>query len=320
MRRRLVGRRVRLAHVTIHPMSKRAAAPSYPIRAVARITGLSVDTLRAWERRYEAVAPERGERGRVYSDADIDRLKQLAVLVGRGHAIGTVANLSTAKLQRLIDGSDALAGAHEELPSADLTGLFRALDRYDLPAIESALARHAAVLPTRELVFVVVLPLLRELGDRWQAGTLRPAQEHLVSAIVRSVLGGLLRSIARIGGSPPMVFATPAGERHELCLLCAAVLAATAGHTVLYLGPDLPASDIGHAARTSGARSVVLGATTPGAVTRTEAKQLARELSDMDLWIGGPQSEALASDIGYGRQVTGLDELVPMFTRQGRAS
>ena len=299
-------------------MSKRPAAQSYPIRAVARFTGLSVDTLRAWERRYQAVTPTRGDRGRVYSDADIERLKQLAILVERGHSIGTVAGLSAGELTRLIDGSDAQGRTSDGPPAADLTDLLRALDGYNLADIETALARHAAVLPTRELVFAVILPLLRALGDRWEAGRLSPAQEHLVSAIVRSVLGGLLRSIARREGSPRIVFATPAGERHELCLLCAAVLTADAGYGVLYLGADLPAADIAHAAENSGAAGVVLGTTTPGAVTRTEARHLARALSNVELWIGGPEAAALVTEIGYGRQVGTVDELVPMLTRHGR--
>ena len=299
-------------------MRRRTAVSSYPIRAVARITGLSIDTLRAWERRYEAVAPTRGDRGRLYKDADVDRLKQLAALVERGHAIGTIAGLSKGELTRLLDGSDALATGREQITAADLTALLRALDRYDLPAVESDLARHAAVLPTRELVFAVILPLLRELGDRWEAGTLSPAQEHLVSAIVRSTLGGLLRSIGTRDGSPRVIFATPAGERHELCLLCAAVLAAAAGYGVLYLGPDLPAADIAHAVKTSAAQSVVLGATSAGAVARAEAKRLASLLSDMDLWIGGPQAVALAEAIGYGQTVTTLEELVPLLSRHGR--
>ena len=300
-------------------MGKRAAAQTYPIRAVARFTGLSVDTLRAWERRYQAVTPTRGDRGRTYTDADVDRLKRLAILVGRGHPIGTVAQLSAADLARLLDGSDAQAHTRDEPPAADLTGLLRALDRYDLNAVESVLARHAAVLPTRELVFAVILPLLRSLGDRWEARTLSPAQEHLVSAIVRSVLGGLLRSIARTDGLPRVVFATPAGERHELGLLCAAVLAAAAGYGVLYLGPDLPAADIAHATEMSGATSVVLATMTRGAVTRAEARQLARALSHVDLWLGGREAAALASEMGYGREIDTIDELVPMLTRHGRS-
>ena len=289
--------------------------PRYPIRAVARITGLSVDTLRAWERRYEAVLPRRDDRGRVYSDADVERLKHLAILVERGHAIGTVASLSTRELTRLIEGSDALAVGREQMPAADLTASMRAIDRYDLRDLESALARHAAVLPLRELVFGVILPLLRELGDRWEAGTLSPAQEHLVSASVRSALGGLLRSIGASDGSPRILFATPAGERHELGLLCAAVLTAVGGYGVLYLGPDLPAADIARAAKTSSAGVVVLAATTPGSVTRSESKELARKLSGTELWIGGPQGGTLADQIGFGRHVATLDELMPMLTR-----
>jgi DNA-binding transcriptional MerR regulator/methanogenic corrinoid protein MtbC1 len=291
------------------------ASSAYPIRAVARITGLSVDTLRAWERRYQAVVPTRDDRGRVYSARDVDRLKQLAVLVERGHAIGTIAGLPTNELKRLIEGSDELAGDREETAAADLTALLRALDRYGLPAIESVLARHAAVLPTRELVYAVILPLLRELGKRWEVGTLRPAQEHLVSAIVRSALGGLLRTIGTSDLSSRVVFATPAGERHELGVLCAAVLAASAGFGVLYLGPDLPAADIAHAAKTSGANSVVLSATTSGVVTRTETKHLAKALAGIDLWIGGPQAAALVDQVGYGRRVETLEELIPALTR-----
>ena len=66
----------------------RSTPQHYPIRAVARMTGLSVDTLRAWEHRSEAVVPTRNQRGRLYSDVQVARLKQLADLVAHGHAIG----------------------------------------------------------------------------------------------------------------------------------------------------------------------------------------------------------------------------------------
>ncbi len=89
----------------------RPEVPRYPIRAVAKMTGLSVDTLRAWERRYEVVAPGRNARGRLYSDANVSRLKQLAGLVEQGHAIGTIAPLSDAELGKLIRGVDGHTGS-----------------------------------------------------------------------------------------------------------------------------------------------------------------------------------------------------------------
>ena len=297
--------------------AERRQALQYPIRAVARMTGISVDTLRAWERRYEAVSPARNDRGRLYSDDDVARLQKLGELVKRGHAIGTIAGLDDRELDRLLEGEAAHApDSGPPAVTADLAGLTRALDRYDLDAIESTLNRHAVVLPPRELVFSVIVPLLQEVGHRWEAGRLRPAQEHLVSSIVRSVLGGLLRATARPQASPRIVFATPAGERHELGLLSAALLAANAGYGVVYLGQDLPADDIAHAAVNAGARIVVVSLTTPGAVTRAEVRKLAGVLSGVELWMGGPAAEGFLAAAGeHARLVPELGEIVPMLSR-----
>lgn len=303
--------------ISLMSSQRRPTPRLYPIRAVAQMTGISIDTLRAWERRYEAVAPSRSERGRLYSDADVTRLQTLGELVKRGHAIGTIAGLDDKALTRLLDGAAARTQAHGAPPlAADLVTLNQALDRYDLDAIESTLNRHAVVLPPRDLVFAVMIPLLREVGARWESGRLRPAQEHLVSAIIRSVLGGLLRASTRPHASPRIVFATPSGERHELGLLCAALLAASAGYGVVYLGQDLPAGDIAHAAATSGARAVVISLTTPGAVTRGELRKLADLPPGIELWAGGPAADALTSDHDDRVRLIGtLEDLIPMLSR-----
>lgn len=302
-------------------MTKRpAGGPQYPIRAVSRMTGLSLDTLRAWERRYEAVVPGRGERGRLYTMADVARLRQLGELVKRGHAIGTIAGLPEVELARLLEGSDAHLQAEpaDRGPAVDLEPLLDALDRYDLAALESTLNRHAVVLPPSELVLAVIVPLLREVGRLWESGRLQPAQEHLVSAIVRSVAGGLLRASARHGASPPIVFATPSGERHELGLLCAGVLAASAGYGVIYLGADLPASDILRAAREAGARVIVVALTIPGVVPSAEQRRLATPPAGTEVWVGGPEGQGLASALGdRGRYLGDLTEVVPALARHG---
>ena len=143
----------------------RQPQPQYPIRVVSRMTGLSLDTLRAWERRYSAVVPQRNERGRLYSDADVARLQQLEQLVARGHAIGTIARVSGAELAKLLHGGDELTmPAVQPKLSANLEPLTSALDRFDLNAIEATLNRYAALLPPRDLVFAVMLPLLRHIG------------------------------------------------------------------------------------------------------------------------------------------------------------
>lgn len=284
----------------------------HPIRAVARLTGLSVDTLRAWERRYRAVAPVRGARGRAYTDRQVERLKHLAALVATGHTIGSIATLPDSTLINLAAQSPADAAAE---PRLDLAPVMRAMRHYDLPALEAVINRHALLLPPSDLIFQVLLPVLREAGRRWEAGTVRPAQEHLASSLVRGVLGGLLRSLSARRDGAPMVFATPAGERHELGLLCGAVLAAAAGHQVIYLGPDLPSSDIVHAVATAKAKMLVLAATAH-ATPAGEIRKLTRLPSRVEIWTGGPLSSRLRQPLGdRARPIASLENLQRLLVR-----
>ena len=111
----------------------------------------------------------------------------------------------------------------------------------------------------------------------------------------------------------------PAGERHELGLLCSALLASSAGYGVIYLGPDVPAVDIAHAAATTGAQVVMVSATTPGVVTKGEAKQLTRLPPGVELWAGGPEAHVLLDAGGErARHVESLDDVLPMLSRHAR--
>jgi DNA-binding transcriptional MerR regulator len=284
----------------------------YPIRVVSRMTGIAVDTLRAWERRYQAVVPDRGERGRTYTDRHVDRLKQLSVLVAEGHAIGSIAGLSDAELRRLRRGSDAAARPVE--PVVDLEPLFRAMRRYDLEAIDTLFYRHSLLLPPTQLIFNVVIPALRETGAQWEAGTISPAHEHLVSGIIRGILGGILRAMPRPGASR-VVFATPSGERHELGLLCGAILAASAGYSVLFLGPDLPAADIAHAVRKSEAKALVLSGTAPG-IDYAALRSFTKLPASVDIWVGGARADDLRAAVGpRARNIDSLEELRGLLDR-----
>ena len=112
------------------------------------------------------------------------------------------------------------------------------------------------------------MPVLAQVGDEWHRGPARIAHEHLMSSTMRNILGSFLRLYARPDVSTRLLFATPAGERHEVGTLGAAMLAASCGLGVAYLGPDLPAREIVESVRPAGAQVMVLGLTTTSAASR----------------------------------------------------
>jgi DNA-binding transcriptional MerR regulator/methylmalonyl-CoA mutase cobalamin-binding subunit len=284
-------------------MSKRPEAPArYPIRAASRLTGIGIDTLRAWERRYGAVTPIRDDRGRMYTEADVARLRLLNGAVEQGHSIGRLAALSDDQLRNLCvaaGGVTAPVDASRRTP-LDTTALLAALREYDAVGIDQELSRLAAVLRPLDLLQDVLMPVLTKVGDDWHSRRTRIAHEHLMSATMRNLLGAFLRLYARREASVRLLFATPAGERHEIATLGAAMLAASAGLGVSYLGADLPAREIVDSVEPAGAQVLVLGLTTAAAdkTRERELKTVVRELPpSVELWAGGRGAERHASII-----------------------
>jgi DNA-binding transcriptional MerR regulator/methylmalonyl-CoA mutase cobalamin-binding subunit len=272
----------------------------YPIRAVSKLTGISVDTLRAWERRYAVVTPERDERGRLYGEADVERLRLLRQAVDLGHAIGRVAALTSDELRALLTRGPDPVPYDGPSPAAatDLGPLRGAVERFDAPALRRELSRLAAILPARTLAREVALPLMQHVGEGWHEGRYSVAQEHLVTAEVRSLIGALARLHALPDSAPRLVLATPTGEQHELGTLVAALVASGSGFGAYYLGPGLPAAEVVNTARRVAPRAVVLGYT--GAEEAPEAlavlAEVARTLpASVECWVGGAGAAAAAA-------------------------
>ena len=257
-------------------------AEQHPIQVVVRRTGLSADVLRAWERRYGVVEPARSPTGRrLYSDADIERLRLLHRAVRGGRAIGQVSELSTAELRSLIREDETEAGQSpvQSRPPASgaatvVAECLAAVDRMDAAALEDRLHRAASDLGAANLLEGVVVPTLEAVGARWADGQYSIAQEHMVSAVVRQVIGGLLRGASADTARPLALFATPSGEHHELGALMAAAMAALQGWRVLYLGADMPMDDLGKAVAVNRPQVVALS-TVSGEVAATLVEQVA---------------------------------------------
>lgn len=277
---------------------------TYPLRAAARLTGLSPTLLRAWESRHGVVNPARTPGGtRRYSAADIERLRLLKAAVDAGSRIGEVAGLDATELRRR-------ATAPEPNPSDALAGLLGALDRLEGPEAQRLLAMHFAALGPVRFARDLARPLVQEIGERWASGTMGIAAEHLATAVLRTQLGNGLQPTAASLRGPRIIFATPAGERHELGLLMAALTALGAGANPLYLGAELPLEDVLGAVESADASVLALSLVTlPAAQIQRTISALRGGLPDrVHLWLGGSAANENLRDAGV--EVMGdLDEL-----------
>ena len=238
---------------------------SFSIQAAAERTGLSPHVIRAWERRYRAITPERSAgKHRLYSETEIERLALLHRAVRSGHSIGKIASLSTDKLS-------ALATNRSDWPMRgpnDSAALFRsdalvATKRFDGPALEAAFKRALLSLGQQGLVRQTIAPLAEEIGEQWRTGELSAAHEHFFTASVKVFLGNLTKQFAMPLNAPRVIVATPAGQLHELGAVMAASTAANLGWRSIYLGPSLPAHEIAGAALSNEAAAVALSIVYP---------------------------------------------------------
>ena len=252
---------------------------TYSIKTAARMVDMNTHTIRAWERRYGALDPNRntGNNRREYSEADISRLGILSHLVRAGHQISHIAGLSNEILSSMKISADEQTThlANHESPSAEsiiLNRCLTALKNYELVLIQAELESARHFLSTLQFLTGLAVPLVREVGRQVAACEFNFAQEHALSSILRAQLMQTLfnlrnaiavRAFTRKDQDHGLniCLATRDGDLHEFGILAAAILIAHYGHVPHYFGPNLPADSLADAAKAVKADVVLVGNT-----------------------------------------------------------
>ena len=262
------------------------------IGELSRRTGIDPALLRAWERRYGVPRPRRSPGGqRRYSEADEARVRLMRLHMSRGFPAGVAARLIAARPAGSL-GSRPGAGV------AALTADLRvALDDYDEAAAHAALDALLATAPLTDVLRAAVLPVLREIGSRWEQGELSVGAEHFATAL----LGGRLRALSRgwdSGRGPLALLACAPGERHELGLVSFGLALHAEGWRVRSLGADTPVAAVEHVAGREAPALIVVAAVRPEPFAQA-TQALAELASRHPLAVGGAGAgEALADELG----------------------
>ncbi len=255
---------------------------SLRIGELSRRTGVSSELLRAWERRYGLFSPERTPSGyRLYGPEDVMRAERMRSYMDAG--------LSAAEAARATD-TEFAEQAGREPPDASIPQQFgdeleRALDRLDDTAAHAALDWLFSRFAEQTVLRDVVLPYMRGLGDRWEAGEATIAIEHFASALLRGRLLGLARGWG--GGVGPLsLLACVPGDQHDIGLICFGLALRSRGWRISFLGPDTPLQTIREAGEHLNPDLVVMASCVQG-LAEQAAPGLAELAGTRPIVVGG---------------------------------
>lgn len=227
-------------------MAEKDYPKGYSIKVAARLSGLSEYVIRVWEKRYQAITPYRKDTGhRLYSDADIERLRLLNKATDLGHRIGSIAKLEDIELKKLIDQKNEEQVSSKDGSEVNHFYQLALQSVYDLNPTElhSVLNQANYDLSQKTVLAEIIIPLVNQIGSEWESGKVSIAAEHLATEVIRKYLTSL-QSTVYADTRPTIAIGTPEGQKHELGALIVAAISHQLGWKVIYFGANTPVDEI----------------------------------------------------------------------------
>ena len=290
---------------------------THRIHRVAKLTGLSKDVIRVWERRYGLVKPSRSSnRYREYSDEEVALLRFVKAQMEQGATIGSLAAEGHDSLVSRMRVATPVSAEEQKPHDRLLDDLIGSLDPLDKAGFERRLNGAVAVIPFDEAVQRILLPLQRRIGELWHQGRLDTAVEHYVTKIIQQKLFSVMNQLPVNEFGPRVLIACPEGETHEIGAQAVAYIAATKGCHVYYLGSDLPSSDLATFCEKIKPDLVLLSLTEikTEAAALQQIKELEQLATRWSVGVGGQGALAIGDRL-RDTKIELLDDLTALHSR-----
>ncbi len=279
----------------------------YPIRKISELTGINPVTLRAWERRYGLIKPERTPKGhRLYTDEHVQLIRRILSLVDQGISIGQVKRMLTDEKQSTNDEPDIASTAidpWEEYRSR----MLQAIAQFDDAALDSSYNDCLSLYPVELVTRLLLLPLLHELRQRKARQPFSDPETHFFHTYLRNKLGARFHHMTSQARGRRVLAACLPGEFSEVELLLFSLAALTRGYRIVLLGPNMPLESLPLTMERSLCEALVLfgSIAPPAALLGTHLPAMTQKIRQ-PVFIGGGFAQSHADDL---RQ-TGLIPLV----------
>lgn len=220
---------------------------AFTIKDLESLSGIKAHTIRIWEQRYSFLKPQRTSTNiRYYSNEELKALLNIALLNRYGYKISHIDRMPPEEI-----GSRILSLTDPQAVQARLINeLVKQMVDLEIREFEHILSGYMNAKGVERTVNQIIFPFLDRIGILWQTGHINPAQEHLVTNLIRQKLIAAIDTVVpRPGSSATFMLFLPEGEHHELGLLYIHYLLKVRGIQVIYLGANVPLNDIIYVAR-----------------------------------------------------------------------
>ena len=215
---------------------------SFTIKDLENLSGIKAHTIRIWEQRYSFLKPSRTDTNiRFYSNEELKKLLNVALLNKYGFKISHIDRMNEGEIKERILSLNQLEAQQERIVNT----LIQNMVDLDMESFESTLNNFISIRGIEKTILQIIFPYLEKIGILWMTNHINPAQEHLVSNIIRQkLISGTEDINNRVRINKSVLLFLPEGEYHELGLLFMNYLLKNRGVNTIYLGCSIPANDV----------------------------------------------------------------------------
>jgi DNA-binding transcriptional MerR regulator len=217
---------------------------AFTIKDLENLSGIKAHTIRIWEQRYNFLKPQRTNTNiRYYSNDELKTVLNIALLNKYGFKISHIDRMQPQEIREKILSLGDVRAIQERI----INDLVQEMIDLEMERFEKILANYIAAKGIERTVIQIIFPFLEKIGILWQTGHINPAQEHLVTNIIRQkLIVGIETTVSHIKLDKTFLLFLPEGEHHELGLLFMYYLLKSRGARTIYLGANVPLKDAEH--------------------------------------------------------------------------
>lgn len=215
---------------------------AFTIKDLENLSGIKAHTIRIWEQRYAFIKPQRTQTNiRYYTNDELKKILNISLLNKYGYKISHINKMSKGEIEEKIVSLSNMQAQQERI----VNDMIQCMVDMNIEKFEQVLDGYISLKGFDKAITQIIFPFLERIGILWLANHINPAQEHLVTNIIRQkIIAGIETVFTHLASNKLVLLFLPEGEHHELGLLYICYLLKTRGIKTLYLGADVPAVDV----------------------------------------------------------------------------